>query len=246
LESLAPSDDATTAELALTARGTTDTAGAASAAGGTGGSVLDAATAGVLPVAAAGGAPSSVVTATAPSAAPATGGTSSSAAAGFDGQVTSLTKAAQRAAAAASSAAAAQEAAARPEYAKPAAGRFTSGFGARWGRSHQGVDIAGPIGTPIVSVADGEVIESGPASGFGMWVRVQLDDGTVNVYGHVNRSYVREGQRVRAGEEIAEIGNRGHSTGPHLHFEVWLDGSRKVNPLPWLAERGISLGSTQD
>jgi murein DD-endopeptidase MepM/ murein hydrolase activator NlpD len=243
LESLAPTDEATTAELALTARGTTDTAGTASAAGG---SVLDAATAGVLPVAAAGGAPS-VATATPSSTAPAAGGTTTSpAAAAIAGQVTSLTKAAQRAAAAASSAAAAQAAAARPEYAKPADGRFTSGFGARWGRSHRGVDIAGPIGTPIVSVADGEVIESGPASGFGMWVRVRLDDGTVNVYGHINRSYVREGQRVRAGEEIAEIGNRGHSTGPHLHFEVWQDGGQKINPLPWLAEHGISLGSPQD
>ena len=98
-----------------------------------------------------------------------------------------------------------------PEFVLPAQGTFTSGFGARWGTSHKGVDIANAIGTPIVSVADGTVVESGPASGFGMWVRVQLADGSINVYGHVNRSYVHEGQQVRAGQQIAEIGNRGES-----------------------------------
>lgn len=144
-------------------------------------------------------------------------------------------------------AAAAREAAARaPEFVKPAAGRFTSGFGERWGTAHKGVDIANAIGTPIVSAADGTVVESGPASGFGMWVRVQLADGTINVYGHINRSYVREGQKVKAGQQIAEIGNRGQSTGPHLHFEVWTPGGTKINPLPWLAERGISLGPPAD
>ncbi len=144
-------------------------------------------------------------------------------------------------------AATAREAAARaPKFVVPAQGRFTSGFGARWGTSHKGVDIANVIGTPIVSVADGTVIESGPASGFGLWVRVQLADGTVNVYGHVNRSYVHEGQKVKAGQEIAEIGNRGESTGPHLHFEVWTPGGTKINPLPWLSERGISLGAEKD
>jgi murein DD-endopeptidase MepM/ murein hydrolase activator NlpD len=144
-------------------------------------------------------------------------------------------------------AAATREAAARaPEFVLPAQGRFTSGFGARWGTSHKGVDIANAIGTPIVSVADGTVIESGPASGFGMWVRVQLADGTINVYGHVNRSYVTEGQEVRAGQQIAEIGNRGESTGPHLHFEVWTPGGTKINPLPWLASRGIPLSAQRD
>jgi murein DD-endopeptidase MepM/ murein hydrolase activator NlpD len=51
---------------------------------------------------------------------------------------------------------------------------------------------------------------------------------------------------VRAGQQIAEIGNRGESTGPHLHFEVWTPGGAKINPLPWLASRGISLGTQQD
>jgi murein DD-endopeptidase MepM/ murein hydrolase activator NlpD len=120
------------------------------------------------------------------------------------------------------------------------AGRVTSGFGSRWGRAHQGLDIAAPVGTPIRAPLAGTVIETGPASGFGLWVRVRHDDGTVTVYGHINRSLVREGQRVAAGEEIAEVGNRGQSTGPHLHIEVVAPNGKKINPRPWLDQHGIA------
>ncbi len=88
---------------------------------------------------------------------------------------------------------------------------------------------------------DGTVIEAGPASGFGLWVRVQHADGTVTVYGHVNEIIANAGTQVKAGDLIATIGNRGQSTGPHLHFEVWLNGSQKIDPQGWLAERGITL-----
>ncbi|WP_327110235.1 M23 family metallopeptidase [Nocardia sp. NBC_01730] len=142
---------------------------------------------------------------------------------------------------------AAQEAAKlRPLFTKFAAGTFTSGFGARWGVQHLGIDIAGPIGTPIVAVADGTVVEAGPAAGFGMWVRLLHDDGTITIYGHIDTATVSQGQRVMAGDQIATIGNRGFSTGPHCHFEVWLNGVDKVDPLPWLASRGISLGPQRD
>lgn len=120
-------------------------------------------------------------------------------------------------------------------------GRITSGFGARWGSSHQGLDIAAPIGTPIRVPLDGTVIDSGPASGFGQWVRVRHDDGTVTVYGHISESHVRVGQSVSAGDVIADVGNEGRSTGPHLHFEVITPGGTKINPRPWLDERGIGL-----
>ncbi|MGH3904647.1 MAG: M23 family metallopeptidase [Pseudonocardiaceae bacterium] len=123
----------------------------------------------------------------------------------------------------------------------PAVGRLTSGFGARWGTSHNGIDIANSIGTPIYATTDGVVVESGPASGFGMWVKLQHSDGTVSVYGHINESLVSEGQRVTAGEQIATIGNRGQSTGPHLHFEIWLDGAEKINPLSWLRSNGVDI-----
>lgn len=123
---------------------------------------------------------------------------------------------------------------------KPAEGTFTSGFGSRWGTSHEGIDIAGSIGTPIYSVAKGEVIDAGSASGFGMWVRVQHDDGTITVYGHINEAVVSEGDQVGAGDQIATMGNRGQSTGPHLHFAVEQGGSY-INPLPWLSERGVDV-----
>jgi murein DD-endopeptidase MepM/ murein hydrolase activator NlpD len=118
-------------------------------------------------------------------------------------------------------------------------GRVTSGFGSRWGRAHEGLDIAAPIGTPIRVPLAGTVIESGPASGFGMWVKVRHADGTVTTYGHINRSLVRVGQEVAAGEVIAEVGNRGQSTGPHLHIEVTTPGGNKINPRPWLDDNGI-------
>jgi len=124
-------------------------------------------------------------------------------------------------------------------YVMPTAGRLTSVFGSRWGVSHQGIDVAGPIGTPIYAVTDGVVEEAGPATGFGLWVVLRHSDGTQSVYGHVNRIFVDEGERVKAGEKIAEIGNRGHSTGPHLHLEIWDKDGTKINPMPWLRKRGI-------
>ena len=129
----------------------------------------------------------------------------------------------------------------RVRFVLPTKGIFTSGYGARWGAFHWGIDLANAIGTPIVAAADGVVAESGPASGFGLWVRIRHADGTITVYGHINRSLVVQGQRVRAGQEIAEMGNRGNSTGPHLHFEVWNAAGQKINPIIWLHQHGIDL-----
>jgi murein DD-endopeptidase MepM/ murein hydrolase activator NlpD len=125
-------------------------------------------------------------------------------------------------------------------YVRPTSGRLTSVFGARWGTAHQGIDVAAHIGTPIYAFTDGVVEEAGPASGFGLWVVLRHPDGTQSVYGHVNRMFVQPGQRVQAGDEIAEVGNRGQSTGPHLHLEIWDAGGTKINPLPWLKKHGIS------
>ncbi len=129
----------------------------------------------------------------------------------------------------------------RPKFVRPAAGDFTSGYGGRWGTMHLGIDIAGPIGTPILSAADGKVIEAGPASGFGLWVRVEHADGTITVYGHVDTSTSAKASTSRPGEQIARMGNRGFSTGPHLHFEVWNPGGQKINPLTWLNARGVTV-----
>jgi len=124
-------------------------------------------------------------------------------------------------------------------YVMPTTGHLTSLFGGRWGAMHQGIDIAGPIGTPIYAITDGVVEEAGPATGFGLWVVLRHTDGSQSVYGHVNRMFVDKGERVKAGEKIAEIGNRGFSTGPHLHLEIWTPDGTKINPMPWLQKRGI-------
>ncbi len=131
----------------------------------------------------------------------------------------------------------------RPLFVKPTNGIFTSGFGYRWGVLHGGIDLANAIGTPILAASDGVVIDAGPAAGFGMWVKLRHSDGTVTLYGHVNTVNCSIGQRVMAGDQIATMGNRGNSTGPHLHFEVLLNGTNRTDPVPWLAARGISVGS---
>jgi murein DD-endopeptidase MepM/ murein hydrolase activator NlpD len=131
-------------------------------------------------------------------------------------------------------------------YVKPTSGRVSSCYGQRWGAFHGGVDIAAPIGTPVYSAHSGVVQRAGTATGFGYAVYILGDDGYVTVYGHVNRYFVRPGERVRAGEEIAEVGNRGESTGPHLHFETHPNGvmhGGQVDPVDWLAARGIQLGA---
>ena len=124
---------------------------------------------------------------------------------------------------------------------KPASGTVTSHYGPRWGTHHNGVDIAAKIGTPVYAVTDGVVLESGPASGYGLWIRVKQDDGTTGIFGHVNESFVHKGQRVIAGQKIATVGNRGTSTGPHLHYEVWNAQGNPVNPQAWLSKRGVGL-----
>lgn len=132
---------------------------------------------------------------------------------------------------------------AAPKFVAPVVGRLTSTFGVRWGAMHWGVDIAAPMLTPEYAAADGVVTRAGPASGFGNAVYIQLETGEVLVYGHMETVLVETGQIVRAGDLVAEVGSRGYSTGPHLHFEVYeggLDGVR-VDPLGWLADRGVSV-----
>ena len=146
----------------------------------------------------------------------------------------------QAAAAAAANAAAAAAGRAVP----PTTGRVTSCYGARWGSMHYGVDIAAPIGTPIYTPQAGRVLQAGPASGFGLAVYIQHADGSITVYGHINAYFVRAGQQVAAGQQIAEVGNKGQSTGPHLHFEVHTGGlyQNRTDPVAWLAARGVTVG----
>lgn len=111
-------------------------------------------------------------------------------------------------------------------------GHLTSGYHTRGG-SHAGIDIGADMGTPIYAPTGGKVISSGPASGFGKWVRIEHGGGKVTVYGHIHSSAVSVGDTVKKGEKIATVGSRGQSTGPHLHFEVRVSGT-PVDPLRYL------------
>ncbi len=123
----------------------------------------------------------------------------------------------------------------------PSTVEFTSGFGPRWGTVHQGIDLAGPEGTPIYAAADGVVVAAGEASGFGHWIVLdhQTSSGLEStVYGHMYADglLVAQGDTVRAGQHIANIGSDGESTGAHLHFEIWpggrLAGGQAIDPKP--------------
>ncbi|MQA25039.1 MAG: peptidoglycan DD-metalloendopeptidase family protein [Micromonosporaceae bacterium] len=128
-----------------------------------------------------------------------------------------------------------------PAWVKPTRNyRVTSGFGYRWGTAHEGVDLAGPTGTPIFTVRAGTVKLAGWHGGYGYAVIVDHGNGVETLYGHNSAVLVREGQRVRTGQRIARMGSTGYSTGPHLHFEVHL-GDDPVNPVPWMRKRGVQL-----
>ena len=109
----------------------------------------------------------------------------------------------------------------------PARGPVTSEFGSRWGRLHAGLDISGPIGTPIWAAKAGSVVVAGSQSGYGTTVVLDHGGGMTTLYGHQSRLAVRTGQTVRQGQVIGYIGNTGQSTGPHLHFETRYGGTPK-------------------
>jgi murein DD-endopeptidase MepM/ murein hydrolase activator NlpD len=112
-------------------------------------------------------------------------------------------------------------------------GELTSRYGPRWGRMHQGIDIGARSGTPIRSAGDGVVSFSSRLGGYGNVVIVKHGDGVATVYAHNRRNRVKKGTRVQKGDVIAEVGQSGNATGPHLHFEVRKD-DRHSDPLRYL------------
>jgi len=107
--------------------------------------------------------------------------------------------------------------------------RLTSTFGQRWGRQHAGLDMAGPVGTPVYATADGTVTFAGWSSGYGRLIKVQHQFGIETRYAHLNAIRVTQGQRVSRGDRIGDMGSSGHSTGPHLHYEIRV-GGEPINP----------------
>lgn len=121
-------------------------------------------------------------------------------------------------------------------FGRPVNAPMTSGFGRRFHpilryvRLHAGVDFGARIGTPIMAAANGRVVSTGYGRGFGNRVIIDHGGGIMTVYAHCSAIYCSPGQMVRRGQRIAAVGNSGLSTGPHLHFEMRVNG-RPVNPL---------------
>lgn len=123
-----------------------------------------------------------------------------------------------------------------PNFIWPARGLLSSGFGWRWGRLHQGIDIAAPVGTPIWA-ADGGVVDYAGWNngGFGNMIDILHPNGTITRYAHLHRIHVRKGQSVNQSQVIGTMGNTGFSTGPHLHFEIRPNGRSAIDPMLMLA-----------
>ncbi len=122
----------------------------------------------------------------------------------------------------------------KPTYMFPVTNwNVTSNFGYRWGRLHAGTDVGVPIGTTVRASRGGQVITAGWVGGYGNCVIIDHGDGVATRYGHLSEVTVSVGQYVDQGEQIALSGNTGRSTGPHLHFEIRINGEA-VDPLPYL------------
>lgn len=123
--------------------------------------------------------------------------------------------------------------AASATYIWPLSGLITSEFGPRWGTTHPGLDIAAPTGTPVVAARGGKVVHSAWDGSYGLCVILDHGDGTRTRYAHASVLLVQVGQWVEQGSPVIRVGSTGYSTGPHLHFEVAVDG-RSVNPRGYL------------
>ena len=109
---------------------------------------------------------------------------------------------------------------------------------------HEGVDLAAPTGTPIYAAADGTVSGAGPNGGYGNWIRIEHSASHATVYGHLSAfaSGIAAGVAVKEGQVIGFVGSTGRSTGPHLHFEIVING-RAVDPLAYPGIRRTQLAA---
>jgi murein DD-endopeptidase MepM/ murein hydrolase activator NlpD len=105
-------------------------------------------------------------------------------------------------------------------------------------RPHEGIDVSAPMGSPIIAPAAGRVVSVGRESGYGLTFEIDHGNGIVTKYAHCSRILVRQGQQVTRGMEIAAVGNTGLSTGPHLHYEIHVDG-KVVDPLSFVLPEAI-------
>ena len=117
----------------------------------------------------------------------------------------------------------------------PASSTISSGFGHRWGRAHEGIDISGPIGSHIVAASEGVVVYSGSEiGGYGNITVIAHKNGFFSIYAHAKVNFTKQGQRVYRGQVISQIGMTGRTRGPHLHFEIRKNGEA-FDPTTFLA-----------
>ena len=117
----------------------------------------------------------------------------------------------------------------------------SSGFGWRWGKQHDGMDLAAPTGTPLYSMSKGIVLSAGYRPSFGNKVEIQYWDGSISWYAHMSRIDVVAGQELVSGQQVGAVGNTGHSFGSHLHLEFQQTTSHDspLDPVPWLQNKGL-------
>lgn len=118
-------------------------------------------------------------------------------------------------------------------FANPVSGNLSSYYGARWGRTHKGIDVCAPAGTPIYAADGGTVSYSGWMSGYGNLIQIDHGNGYITYYAHCTELYASVGDKVAQGDLIAAVGSTGNSTGNHLHFEIRCNGS-VLNPLEYV------------
>ncbi len=118
----------------------------------------------------------------------------------------------------------------------------TSGFGARWGTSHDGMDLGASTGTPVYAMSKGTVIGSFYDSSFGNKLEIKYWDGSISWYGHLSKRIAQKGDTVMPGELVGLVGNTGHSFGSHLHLEFQKSATTDsaIDPMPWLKRHGLN------
>jgi murein DD-endopeptidase MepM/ murein hydrolase activator NlpD len=125
-----------------------------------------------------------------------------------------------------------------PRWVRPSGAGVVSGYGMRWGRMHKGIDFGAHYGSPIRAIGDGVVVGAGylgDEGGYGQITIIRHPGGLYSAYAHQSRMAVHAGEHVKAGEVIGYVGSTGHSTGPHLHFEIRHSAhGGQINPLKWL------------
>jgi murein DD-endopeptidase MepM/ murein hydrolase activator NlpD len=117
---------------------------------------------------------------------------------------------------------------------------FTGPYGVRWGKLHAGIDLAAQEGTPYKAIHSGVVTQAGYFGGYGYSLTIRNDDGTEVIYAHSRRLIAHKGDKVKAGQVIAEVGNTGASYGTHLHLEIHVNGV-PTDPIPYLRDRGVDI-----